>query len=132
MQEKDARIDVLAVQTINEGLAVRIPAAPQDVFAQAVGRAAPRGGILYKSEAAPDARKAVACRPAHRRGVGVDAHAAAKLPDACVRLKRLVESRAAELLKHGVERFIALARQALVEEERRGCEHHAAVDVVLD
>jgi hypothetical protein len=117
VQEKDARIDVLAVETINEGLAIGVPTPPQDVFAQAVGGASPRGSTILKPETAPDAGKPVAGCPAHGRGVGVDARAAAKLPDAGVWLQRLVESVPSELFQHGVERFVAFARQALVEEQ---------------
>src|SRR4029079_9989801 len=91
----------------------------------------PRGGVLLKSETTPDARKAVARGPAHGRRISGDARAAAKLPDTGVGLKRLIESRAPELLQHGIERFVAFARQALVEEERGGGRHDAAVNVML-
>ena len=78
-----------------------------------------------------DARQPVAGDPAHRRRIGVDAHAAAIFPDAGVGRQRQFQRHLAERLQPLEQRDVALLRQPLVEEHLRGGEDHAAVDVVL-
>ena len=75
--------------------------------------------------------EAMTAGPAHRRRMGVNVAAAAKLPDAGVGLEREFLRLLAERLQQAEQALVARPRQAAIEEHRHRGENDAAVGVVL-
>src|SRR5262249_37644590 len=78
-----------------------------------------------------DRSEPIACRPAHRGGIGVDLGTAAIFPDAGVGRKRKLRRLVAQRLQEMKQVLVSRPWQPSVEEHRHRREDDAAIAVML-
>jgi hypothetical protein len=131
-EQQQRGVEALAAERIGEMAELGIPGFGEDARADRVGAQPPvRDAFLEAAEPRRDPREPVARGPAHHRRIRVHVRAAAEFPQSCVRLVVQHPGLVAQRLEPLEHRHVARLPQALVEEQLRRGEHHAAVHVVL-
>ena len=105
--------------------------ATEQRLARVIGQALPILRALAQAQPRGDGGGAGKTGPAHGARMGVNALAAAKFPDAGIRLQRQRRALPRHLLQEKEQAFIAGLRQPFVEEHRRGGQDDAAISVML-
>src|SRR4029453_7582009 len=130
-QQQYAGVEIIGADRGGKCLPLRIPGLWKNFILQSRRNLAPNLSAVGEAERRRNCFQPLDACPAHGRRVGMNALAPAEFPDTGIRRQR-------EFCRHLTERLdapeqigIAHARQATIEEHRRGGQYDAAIGIVL-